>query len=78
MNHKFDDLHTALEPIVAKKIEILKNIIQDKNDFYFEFEFDHIKNMGICYDYGWNKNNRFEICYYDTRTRLHQIRTYFI
>jgi hypothetical protein len=78
MNHKFDDLHTALEPIVAKKIEILKTIIQDKNDFYFEFEFDHIKNMGFCYDNGWNKTGRFEICYYDMRDCLHQIRTYFI
>tara|TARA_B100000123_G_scaffold271940_1_gene253008 strand:+ start:77 stop:511 length:435 start_codon:yes stop_codon:yes gene_type:complete len=36
------------------------------NKFYFEFEFDSIPGVGLCYDYYWG-TSVFEICYYDFR-----------
>ena len=36
------------------------------NKFYFEFEFDSIPGVGLCYDYYWG-TSFFEICYYDFR-----------
>ena len=44
--------------------------------FYFEFEFDSLKDVGLCYDYYWG-NRFFEICYYDLRNtnEWKQIRT---
>ena len=35
------------------------------NKFYFEFEFDSLPGVGLCYDYYWGTS--FEICYYDFR-----------
>jgi hypothetical protein len=34
--------------------------------FYFEFEFDTLPGVGLCYDYYWG-DIYFEICYYDLR-----------
>lgn len=34
--------------------------------FYFEFEFDNLPGVGLCYDYYWG-DIYFEICYYDLR-----------
>ena len=36
------------------------------NKFYFEFEFDSLPGVGLCYDYYWG-TSCFEICYYDFR-----------
>ena len=36
------------------------------NKFYFEFEFDSLPGVGLCYDYYWGYNN-FQIVYFDTR-----------
>ena len=36
------------------------------NKFYFEFEFDSLPGVGLCYDYYWG-TSFFEICYYDFR-----------
>jgi hypothetical protein len=46
------------------------------NKFYFEFEFDSLPGVGLCYDYYWG-TSFFEICYYDLRdiNKLKQIRT---
>ena len=34
--------------------------------FYFEFEFDNLPGVGLCYDYYWG-DIYFEICYYNLR-----------
>ena len=36
------------------------------NKFYFEFEFDTLPRVGLCYDYYWGYNN-FQIVYFDAR-----------
>lgn len=36
------------------------------NKFYFEFEFESLPGVGLCYDYYWGYNN-FQIVYFDTR-----------
>ena len=49
----------------------------DKSSFYFEFGFDLDKRIGLCYDYNFTFQNKFEICYYDWRNNeVKQIRTY--
>ena len=36
------------------------------NKFYFEFEFDSLPGVGLCYDYYWGYDF-FEIVYFDTK-----------
>jgi membrane carboxypeptidase/penicillin-binding protein PbpC len=75
---KNDERYDIVKPFISKKMEILKKItIADDRSFYFEFGFDTMKNVGLCYDLGFNKRDVFEICYYDTRNNgWEQIRTY--
>jgi hypothetical protein len=54
----------------------MKNIDLHGTEFYFEFGFDIDNRVGLCYDYGFNSPNTFEICYYDIRNDWKQIRTY--
>jgi len=44
--------------------------------FYFEFRFDNFNRVGLCYDYNFSYQDKFEICYYDWRDGIKQIRTY--
>ena len=49
------------------------------NKFYFEFEFDSLPGVGLCYDYYWG-TSFFEICYFNFRNanewlNYQQIRT---
>jgi hypothetical protein len=74
--HKNDERYNIIMPVISKKIVIMKNIDLRGKDFYFEFGFDIDSRVGLCYDYGFNAPNTFEICYYDTRTDWNQIRTY--
>lgn len=75
--HKNDERYTLIKPLINKKIEILKTInITEDGSFYFEFGFDICENVGLCYDYGFNAQDTFEICYYDIRNDWKQIRTY--
>jgi len=76
---KNDKRYTIVKPIISKKMEILKTItISDDGSFYFQFSFDTINDMGLCYDLGFNECDVFEICYYDTRNacQWELIRTY--
>jgi len=73
--HKNDARKNIINPIIAKKIKILKTILLDGSDFYFEFAFED-KRTGLCFDYNYSFDNRFEICYYNTKTGLEQTRTY--
>ena len=75
---KNDERYNIVKPFISKKMEILKTItISDDRSFYFQFEFDTIKNVGLCYDLGFNRCDVFEICYYDKRNAgWEQIRTY--
>jgi hypothetical protein len=73
---KNDERYSVVKPVISKKKEILKTITIDGRNFYFEFGFDTCHNVGLCYDYGWNAPETFEICYYDTRTGWDQIRTF--
>ena len=74
--HKNDERYNIITPVITKKRIIMKNIDLRGKDFYFEFGFDIDFRVGLCYDYGFNTPNTFEICYYDTRTDWKQIRTY--
>jgi hypothetical protein len=74
--HKTDNRYDKLKGIIHKKKEILKNIQINGNEFYFEFAFDICPSVGLCYDYNFSYRNQFEICYYDFRESLVQIRTY--
>jgi len=77
--HKNDFRFSLLPPIIIKKIEIMKEITFAKKDsFYFEFGFDINTGVGLCYDYNFSYENKFEICYYDWRDdrNIKQIRTY--
>jgi hypothetical protein len=74
--HKNDARYNIIAPVINKKIMIMKNIRFDGLSFYFEFAFDIYNRMGLCYDYNFSYNNSFEICYYDFRVGIKQIRTY--
>jgi hypothetical protein len=76
-----DYRYKLIEPLIDKKIQILKNaeVYKDENNehqFYFEFGFDNCNQVGLCYDYNFTYKDKFEICYYDTRDGWDQIRTY--
>ena len=79
--HKNDERYNIIHPVINKKMEILKNIEIVRDNFYIEFEFDSLRNVGLCYEYSSilsHESYIFEICYYDMRTweGWIQIRTY--
>uniref|UniRef100_A0A6C0IEF4 Uncharacterized protein n=1 Tax=viral metagenome TaxID=1070528 RepID=A0A6C0IEF4_9ZZZZ len=77
--HIFDPRKNIINQIIAKKLEIINSILFDIFDdsmFYFEFGFDIDNRIGLCFDYNFSYANKFEICYYDTRNGIEQIRTY--
>jgi hypothetical protein len=77
--HKHDLRYSLLHPIIIKKLEIMKEITFAKKDsFYFEFNFDSMRSVGLCCDYNFSFENKLEICYYDWRddSNIKQIRTY--
>ena len=79
--HKNDERYNIIAPIISKKIQILQNIELSDKGFYFEFEFDKYKGLGLIYDYNFSYPDTFEICYYDIKESGHvlgstQIRTY--
>ena len=80
--HKHDERYNVIMPIINKKQKIMKDTETRPNDtsFYFEFAFDKQPNLVLCYDYNYNFNNQFEICYTDMKGSGHifgsdQIRT---
>jgi hypothetical protein len=77
MIHKYDARYNIIHPIINKKIEIMKTVEFRGSSFYFELEFDIDERIGLCYDYNLSSYDTFEICYYDLRNGLKQIRTYF-
>ena len=83
--HPADSRFFIVEPVITKKQNIFKSmdiinvgrIINYKfaqSRFYFEFDFDNLPGVGLCYDYYWG-TSLFEICYYDLRNDWKQIRT---
>ena len=74
--HKNDERYNIIRPIINKKMEILKTIELRDFGFYFEFGFDICYSVGLAYDYNFSYTNKFEICYYDFRNSLIQIRTF--
>ena len=74
--HKNDLRYNIIKPIINKKQEIMKTIELYDNGFYFEFCFDKCKGVGLVYDYNFSFPNKFEICYFDWRDGIKQIRTY--
>jgi hypothetical protein len=76
--HKYDERNNNITPLLEKKKEIMKSIqLIDGHGFYFEFSFDKCNYSGLCYDHNFSYKDKFEICYYNIRNRLEQIRTYF-
>jgi hypothetical protein len=74
--HKNDKRYNIINPVISKKMVIMKTIDLRGQIFYFEFGFDIDIRVGLCYDYGFNDPDTFEICYYDIRNDWIQIRTY--
>lgn len=74
--HKRDYRYNIVAPVMHKKMEIMKNMQRDGASFYFEFGFDMCNSIGLCYDYNFSYDNRCEICYFDFRDDLKQIRTF--
>ena len=74
--HKHNERYNIIRPLINKKLIILKNIDFYEDGFYFEFSFDVYNQSGLCYDYHFSHVNKFEICYYNIRNDLEQIRTY--
>ena len=75
--HKNDERYNIIKPHINKKIKIIERTQIYDSGFYFEFGFDTCRNVGLCYDYNFSYENKFEICYYDTRNNgWKQIRTY--
>ena len=74
--HKNDDRYNIITPVITKKMGIMTTIDLRGHKFYFEFGFDLDVRVGLCYDYGFNETDTFEICYYDIRHDWTQIRTY--
>jgi hypothetical protein len=83
---KNDEKYNIVKPLIRKKIEILKKeTITIYGDgimtfFWFQFTFDGLNDIGLCYCYGSHGTDVFEICYYDSRAEwcsgLEQIITY--
>jgi hypothetical protein len=57
-------------------MKIIQNIELSETGFYLEFGFDSCRGTGLVYDYNFSYENKFEICYYDWRNGIKQIRTY--
>lgn len=77
--HKNDARKNIINPIIAKKIKILKSTLFDQEDdsaFYFEFAFEQNKRTGLSFDYNYSFDNRFEISYYNTKTGLEKTKIY--
>jgi hypothetical protein len=74
--HKNDETYDIIKPVMNKKIVIMENIQLDTSGFYFEFCFDICNKVGLCYDYNFSYENKFEICYYDIRNGWKQIKTF--
>ena len=75
--HKHDERYNILKSIIGKKIEIMKHVELHESGFYFEFGFDVFNSVGLVYDYNFSYKNTFEICFYDFRNDIKQIRTYY-
>jgi len=75
--HQDDERYSITSPIIIKKNIILKTIeLKVDNGFYFEFSFDKLSHLGLCYDYNFSYVNALEICYYDIKPNVwKQIRT---
>lgn len=76
--HKYDSRYNLIQKIVNKKLEIMLHItFVNVSGFYFEFRFDNFNRVGLCYDYNFSYQDKFEICYYDFRNNnIIQIKTY--
>ncbi len=76
----FDKRYSLLRKIIQKKTDILRRIElwENQDSFYFEFEFDSISEIGLCYDLDVSIRDVFHICYFDLRNDgWKQIRTFF-
>ena len=73
--HKHDERYNIIKPLIGKKIEIMKNVELFDSGFYFEFSFDTFNGVGLVYDNDFSYINEFEICYFDFRNGIKQIRT---
>lgn len=79
--HPNDYRYLIIEPVICKKMTILLSISTTiyGSGFYFEFQFDSLPSVGLCYDYHWSYSGIFEICYYDFRNpsaHMQRYRTY--
>lgn len=70
---KNDERYDIVKPLICKKMEILKKILIQGNNFYFQFSFDTINDVVLCYILGINDHDVFEIYYYDRRNEERHI-----
>jgi len=71
-----DNRYNLIRPLILKKIDILYNSEKrGQIGFYFQWDFDGLPDVGLCYDFNFSFGEIFEICYYDNRVDLVQLRT---
>jgi hypothetical protein len=79
--HKYDDRYSMMEPIIEKKKNIIKTAERSRHTpdgFYFQFSFDSIRYLSLCYEYHFSyADDKFEICFVNTKKgNWKQIRTF--
>lgn len=75
--HKHHENYSIIQPVITKKIEIMKTAELSGSGFYFDIKFNNANHSGLVYDYNFSYTNTFEICYYNMRnSNIIQIRTY--
>lgn len=60
-------INDILTQMINKKLQIISNTTvnpENKSEFYFEFEFDNVPDMGLCYDSGFENPGKFCIYYF--------------
>tara|TARA_Y100000389_G_C17437588_1_gene506500 strand:+ start:1407 stop:1757 length:351 start_codon:yes stop_codon:yes gene_type:complete len=85
--HRADQRYTNLIPVIEKKLHILKTWASrlhppQNEDFYFEFEFEQEKKMGLCYASGgfsaapYTQQDKIEITHFNFKNNIEQHRVY--
>ena len=72
---KNDVRYTILQPVINKKINIMKKIGKSKDVFFFDIPFENIQQTGLIYYYNSLYCHFFEICFYNYK-RNYVERTY--
>jgi len=74
--HATDERRPILTTLFMRRKSVQIDISEDnKSSYYFECPFHMLQGVGLVYDYHWTQSTVYEICYYDFRKGILQIRT---